>query len=181
MSEMKTLFAVGAEFRSAAHLYQAAEKVRDQGYKKWDVHSPFPIHGMDKAMGLGNSRVSVIVLICGAIGLAIAFALQTWSSVMDYPLIVQGKPYFSLPAFIPIMFEFTILLSAFGAFFGMLFMIGLPRLHHPNFNWDRFSKKANDDGFFLIIEAKDSQFAEEKVTKLLEAIGGQHITTIDDE
>ena len=114
MSENK-VFAIGAEFKSAAALFKAAEKIRDEGYKRWDVYSPFPIHGMDKAMGLGNSWVSTIVLAAGCTGLVVAFTLQAWTSAVHYPLIVQGKPYLSLPAFVPIMFELTVLFSAFGA------------------------------------------------------------------
>ncbi len=179
MSE-NNIYAVGAEFKSPAELYRAAEKIRDEGYKKWDVHSPFPIHGMDKAMGLGNSWVSIIVLVGGCTGLFIAFVLQTWTSVVHYPLITAGKPYFSLPAFVPIMFEFTILLGAFGAVFGMLGLNGLPRHHHPIFNWDRFAK-VTDDGFFAVIEAVDPKFDEIKSKILLEKIGGMNVTTIQDD
>jgi hypothetical protein len=173
-------YGIGAEFQSAAALYKAAEKIRDKGYKKWDVHSPFPIHGMDKAMGLGNSWVSGIVLACGLTGLTVAFTLQVWTSVFHYPLIVQGKPYFSLPAFVPIMFELTVLFSAFGALFGMLGVNGLPRPHHPVFNWDRFAK-ATDDGFFAVIEAADPLFSEAGTRKFLEQIGGKNVTMIGED
>lgn len=179
MSENK-IYAVGAEFKSAAALYKAAEKIRDEGYKKWDVHSPFPIHGMDKAMGLGNSWVSIIVLVGGCTGLSIAFVLQAWTSAVDYPLITGGKPYLSLPAFVPIMFEFTILLSAFGAVLGMLGLNRLPRHHHPVFNWDRFAK-VTDDSFFAVIEAEDPQFDESQSRALLEKIGGTNVTVIQDD
>jgi hypothetical protein len=177
----KTVYGVGAEFASASSLYQAAEKLRDKGFKRWDVHSPYPIHGMDKAMGLGNSWVSAIVLVCGMTGLAVAFTLQVWTTVFHYPLIVQGKPYMSLPAFVPIMFELTVLFSAFGALFGMLFVNGLPKLYHPVFNWDRFAAKATDDGFFAIIEARDPLFSEAQTKKFLEQIGGRNVTVIYDE
>ena len=179
MSE-NNIYAIGAEFKNPADLYKAAEKIRDEGYKNWDVHSPFPIHGMDKAMGLGNSWVSIIVLVGGCAGLFIAFVLQAWTSAVHYPLITQGKPFLSLPAFVPIMFEFTILLSAFGAVFGMLGLNRLPRHHHPIFNWDRFSK-VTDDGFFAVIEAVDPKFDEARCKILLERVGGMHVTVIQDD
>jgi hypothetical protein len=179
MSKNK-IYAIGAEFKSPADLYKAAEKIRDEGYKKWDVHSPFPIHGMDKAMGLGNSWVSAIVLAAGCTGLAVAFTLQVWTSVVDYPLITQGKPYLSLPAFVPIMFELTILFGAFGAVLGMLGLNRLPKLHHPVFNWDLFSK-VTDDGFFAVIEAVDPKFDEIKSKILLERIGGTNVTVIQED
>ena len=111
------LFAMGAEVPSATALYQAAEKVRDAGYSRWDVYSPFPIHGMDHAMGLKKSWLSALVFIAGITGLTFAAALQFYPSSIEYPLVVAGKPtnFFTVPAFFPIMFELTILLSAFTA------------------------------------------------------------------
>jgi len=172
------LYAVGAEFASAADVYHAAEKCRDKGFLRWDVHSPFPIHGLNAAMGVGKSWVSAISLAGAATGLTTAVLLQTIPSVFLYPLVVQGKPFFSLPAFVPIMFELTILLTAFGTVGGMLLFNLLPRLNHPVFNWEYFNRKCNDDGFFIIIEASDPRFEESATSAFLEEIGGKHVTFI---
>ena len=180
------VYGIVGEFDTAAGLYHAAEVVRDRGFRRWDVHSPFPIHGMDHAMGLGKSVVSYIVMCGGLCGFTTAVLLTFIPSTITYPLIVQGKPtalgqggFFTVPAFFPIMFELTVLFSAFAAVFGMLFMNRLPRWHHPLFNWDRFAK-ATDDGFFISIEATDPRFTERDVRELLEGVGAQNITLIYD-
>ena len=187
MSDMTTVeqpqtFGIAAEFPSAAALYHAAEKCRDQGFKKWDVHSPFPIHGMDDAMGLGNSKVSLIALIAACTGTVLAVMLEFIPSLWLYPIIVHGKPlnFFTVPAFFPIMFELTVLFSAFAAFFAWQIMNGLPRWNHPMFNWERF-KRATNDGFFLAIEARDPRFTEIEARELLERSGGQHITIVHED
>jgi hypothetical protein len=178
MSNAKSeLYALGACFDGAASLYHAAEKVRDKGFKNWDVHTPFPVHGMDDAMGLGRSRVSTVSLIGGATGLTIAYLMIWWTSLIDFPLIAHGKPYFSLEPSVPIFFELTVLCTAFFTLFGMLIFNRLPRLNHPVFNWDTF-KRVSTDGFFLVIEATDAQFNEEKTRRFLEEIGGKNISPI---
>jgi sterol desaturase/sphingolipid hydroxylase (fatty acid hydroxylase superfamily) len=170
---------IGAEFLTAAAVFHAAEQVRDRGFRRWDVYSPFPIHGMDKAMGVGKSWVSAVSLLGAATGLITAVLLEAMTSVYFYPIVVQGKPFFSLPAFVPVMFELTILLTAFGTVFGMLLFNLLPRYHHPVFNWDYFEKKATDDGFFIVIEASDPRAASLDATeRFLAEIGGIHITRI---
>jgi hypothetical protein len=172
---------MGAEFSSATALYHAAEKIRDKGFKKWDVHSPFPIHGMDAAMGMGKSWLSAVVLCGGVTGLATALLLEFWPSWIDYPLIVHGKPFnwATVPAFFPIMFELTVLCSAFTCVFALMVFTQLPKWYHPIFNWDRFAK-VTDNGFFLVIEARDPQFSETKTRELLEEIGGTHVTLVHD-
>jgi hypothetical protein len=176
------VYAMAAEYPSAAALYEAAKRVRDAGFKRWDVYSPFPIHGMDEAMGLGKSWLSAVVLIGGITGLLTAVTLEFGPSWFIYPVIVHGKPYDwrTVPAFFPIMFELTILISAFFAFFAWQIMNGLPRWYHPLFNWDRFSRVSND-GFFLAIEARDPRFTEIEARELLESTGGQHITIIHED
>jgi len=173
------LFGMAAEVPSASALYHAAEKVRDAGYTRWDVYSPFPIHGMDHAMGVKKSWLSELVFIGGLSGLTIAALLTFYPSTIEYPLIVAGKPvnFFTVPAFFPIMFELTVLLSAFTATFGMLALNGLPRWNHPIFNWDRFDR-VSDDGFFLAIEATDPKFNEEATRAMLEGLGAKHITLV---
>ena len=178
-AEAPQTFGIAAEFPSAAALYHAAEKCRDQGFKKWDVHSPFPIHGMDEAMGLGNSKVSLIALVAACTGTVLAVMLEFIPSVWLYPLIVHGKPlnFFTVPAFFPVIFEFTVLCCAFGCLFGMLALNRLPRWNHPLFNWEHFGR-FSDDGFFLSIEADDPKFQENRTREFLEGIGAKNITLI---
>src|SRR5467141_4951305 len=163
------VYAIAAEYSSASELYEAAKRVRDAGFKRWDVFSPFPIHGMDDAMGLGKSWLSAVVLAGGLSGLTTALILTFGPSWILYPLVVHGKPYDwrTVPAFFPIMFELTILFSAFAAFFAVLIMNGLPRPNHPIFNLDRFSRATNA-GFFLVIEARDPRFTELEAQEILE-------------
>lgn len=182
----KLLHAVGAEFDSAAAIYKAAEKVRDAGYIVWDCHSPFPIHGMDKAMGMKKSWLSAFVFACGVVGFITGLLLVAVTSFGIYPTNVNGKPnewwpgLGALQFFFPVMYELTILFSAFGATFGMILRNGLPRLHHPLFSWSRFAK-VSDDKFFIVIEKRDPQFSETKTRALLEEIGGKHVTNIYDQ
>ncbi len=181
MTHSRKVYGLGAEFESAAALMAAAEKIRDTGFSHWDVHTPFPIHGMDKAMGLGKSKLSAVVFVGGLMGLLTGVGLVTIPSLYIYPMIVHGKPYTwaTLPAFFPIIFELTVLFSAFTAVATMLALNQLPRFHHPVFNWDRFTK-FTDDGFMMVIEAKDAKFSESRTKALLEEIGGKNVTLIHD-
>jgi hypothetical protein len=179
---LKRVYGYLAEFKSAKALYEAAEQVRDAGYKRWDVHSPFPIHGMDNAMGLKKSILSLFVLIGGATGTATAFALQYGTQVLLYPTVVQNKPanLFTIPAFFPVMFELTILFAAFSSFFGVFIINQLPRLNHPLFTSEQF-KRFSDDAFFVCIEARDPRFSKEETKAFLERIGGNNIELVEDE
>lgn len=169
-----------AAYKGPAELIHVAEKLRDAGYKDFDCHSPFPIHGMDEAMGEDRSPLGFVVGIMGFIGAGAALLLQWWTSAVDYPLIISGKPYFSLPAFIPVTFELTILLAAFGAVFGMFYLNRLPRLYHPVFSSSRFSK-VSDDAFYVSILASDPQFDPEKTENLLEEAGGYDLEILEEE
>ena len=181
MADYERVYGIAAEFVNAAELYHAAEKVRDAGFKRWDVHSPFPIHGMDKAMGLGKSWLSAPILCGGLAGTLTAIALEFLPSSFFYPLIVHGKPtdLMTVPAFFPIIFELTVLLTAFTTVFFLCLFTGLPKWHHPIFNWDRF-ERATDNGFFLVIEARDPKFSESVTREFIENIGGSHITVVHD-
>ena len=176
------VFAMAAEFDSARDVYQAAKKVREAGFKRWDVYSPFPIHGMDDAMGMKRSILARFVFVGGLIGFTTAVFLQFVPSSFLYPLVVAGKPtdITTVPAFFPIIFELTILLSAFTAVFGMLILNGLPRWNHPLFNWERF-KKVTDDKFYVAIESRDPQFSERATREFLEKLGGKNLAVIHED
>jgi hypothetical protein len=177
-SETKQLYGTGAQFGSARELYEAAQKVRDAGYKRWDVHSPFPIHGMDDAMGLGRSKVSFFSLCGGILGCLTAFVLVYYTSGIEYRLVVQGKPHFAFEPTFPVFFELTILFTAFFTVGSMFALNLMPRFNHPVFEWDRF-EKVTDDGFFIVIEATDPLYHETSTAEFLEKLGGKHITRIE--
>jgi len=171
-----------AEFDTPAVLVRAAEALRDAGYKQFDTHSPFPIHGMDAAMGLGDSKLGWIVFPIGLLGTTIGFSMIHWMNNIDYPLIIGGKPasVASLPSMIPVMFELTILLSAFAAVFGMLHLNRLPRHHHPIFNSERFSSFSNDK-FFISVEATDAKWNEGAIRALLAPLHPTHVELVFDD
>jgi hypothetical protein len=173
-------FAYVAEFASAADLYHAAEKVRDAGFKKWDVHTPFPVHGMDHATGAKKSWLSAIVLGGGLTGFLLALFLQFFTQVNLYPTVVQGKPtnLNTVPAFFPVTFELTILLAAFAALFGLLIVLLLPRWNHPLFESKLFTK-FSDEGFVMVIESKDPKFRTDKTREFLESIGARNIELVE--
>jgi len=179
MSDRKPSYFL-AEFDSPANVLHAAEKLRDAGYKTFDTHTPFPIHGMDAAMGLPDSKLGFIVFVGGLTGLTAGFTMMWWMNGVDYPLIIGGKPPFSIPSMIPIMFELTVLLSAFAAVFGMFHLNRIPRHHHPLFNSDRF-QRVTDDKFFVSVDASDPRFDLEKTKKLLASAHASHLEAIYDD
>ena len=174
------LYAVAAEFANPTELYHAAEKVRDQGFKWWDCYTPYYIHGLDRAMGQRKSFVPFFTLIGGLTGLVGGFLLVIITSVWVYPIDTQGKPYFSLPAFVPILDLLTIILSAIMSIMGMTTLSLLPRLHHPLWEWPLFNRATNDK-FFVVIEANDPKFSEKTTTEFLRQLGGTNLTFIGDE
>ena len=178
-AENRQIYGVLAEFRNPKELVDAASSVKKSGYQDFDTYAPFPIHGMEKAMGLKKSPLGWIVLGGALTGMIGALALMIWVMGYEYPMNISGKPYINFPIYIPITFELTVLLAAFAATFGMLALNKLPRLHNPLFNVERFSK-ASDDGFFVHIEASDDLFAEEKVKKLFQDNGATHIEIVYD-
>jgi hypothetical protein len=169
-----------AEFDSPAAILSAAETVRDAGYRRWDVFTPFPIHGLDRVMGYGNSLVGWFALLFGAGAFVGTMGLIWYCNAFDYPIIVGGKPMFSPPmSFVP-SYILMILGGAVGAFVGMIAMNQLPRWHHPLFGKKRFELVSRDK-FFLVIGANDPKFTEAGTRELLEQAGGAHIETVEDE
>ena len=175
----KNLYAIGAEFDGPKSLYAAAEKIRDRGFKGWDCYTPYYIHGLDKAMGQRKSFVNLFTIGGGLTGLVGGFLLVTITSVYVYPMDTQGKPYFSLPGFVPILDLLMIILSAAISIVGMTVLSGLPRLHHPLWEWDAFNR-ATHDKFFIVIETNDPRFNEKASIELLQEVGGTNLTYIGD-
>jgi hypothetical protein len=164
------LYGYLAEFETVSALVAACEQVRDEGFTRWDAHTPFPVHGLDAAMGLRSTKLPWLVFGAGASGAGLGLLMQWWMNAVDYPLNISGKPLFSIPANIPITFEVTILLSALTAFVGMLALNGLPQYYHPVFRSDRF-RRVTDDRFFISIEARDPRCRGEETERWLAALG----------
>lgn len=178
-SDDNDVYGVLAEYKDPGVLLHAAESIHQAGYKKFDTHSPFPIHGMDKAMGMGNSKVGYITVIGSITGLALATWLQWWTGQIDYPINISGKPFFAVEPSVPVMFELTILFSAFAAVAGMLALNGLPRPYNPLFYSENFTR-ATDDAFFVFVAAEDDNFNMEKTSALLKELGAMNIEVIKD-
>jgi len=159
-----------AQYAGPAELLTAARKVAAAGYRHFDCHSPFPIHGLDDAMQLKRSPLGYLVGIAAFTGAALALLLQGWTSAIDYPLIISGKPFFSYQAFMPVTFGLAVLLGAFTAVLGMLALIKLPQFYHMVFHSDRFAQ-VTTDGFFISIEATDPLFESERTHALLQETG----------
>jgi hypothetical protein len=170
-------YGVLAEFASPKDLYHACERVRDAGYTRWDAHTPFPVHGLDHAMGLGRSRLPYVTLffgLCGAIG---GFALQVWANGIAYPIVISGKPYFNWQPYIPITFELGVLLAAISTVVGMLAFNELPMLFHPLFGSSAF-ERVTDDGFFISIESWDPKFDLTATERFLSSIGASRVERV---
>jgi Ni/Fe-hydrogenase subunit HybB-like protein len=179
-----------AEYKDVAALRTAAAAVRDAGYRKWDCCTPFPVHGLDRAMGIRATVLPWLVLGAGLAGCGAAVFLQWYVNsphtasaaagiFSGYPLVFSGKPYWSLPAHIPIIFELTVLGAALAAFFGLWALARLPRLYYPAFNRRRF-RKATDDGLLLIVEAADEKFDPVRTAELLRAAGCVAVERIEE-
>ena len=171
-------YGILAQFATPADLYHACERVRDEGFTRWDAHSPFPVHGLDRAMGLRRSPLPWIVLVMGLTGAALGFVLQWWVHGSAYPLVISGKPYFSWPAFIPITFEVAILFAALGAVLGMLGLNRLPMHYHPLFRSKVF-ERVTDDAFFISIESWDPRFDASATRTLLESAGARGVELLE--
>ncbi len=168
-----------AMFETPAQVMQAAEKVREAGYKFWDVHSPFPIHGIDRAMGVKRSKVPRVSLAGGITGFCTGMSMIWYMNGFDYTLTVGGKPFFSPLFAFPISYELTILFTAFATLIGMFVMNGLPMHYHPLLKYPNVDRATNDL-FYIVIEARDPRFDQQATRELLVAVGGQAITELED-
>jgi len=171
------IYGLLAEFETPTELVHAARTAYNAGYRKMDAYSPFPIEELSEAIGYGYSRMPLVVLVGGLIGLTTSLLLQYWISALSYPINVGGRPLASWPAFIVVTFELTVLGAAIFGTFGMLAMNGLPMPYHPVFNVKRFAF-ATKDRFFLCIEATDPQFHRENTQRFLESLNPREIAEV---
>lgn len=177
--EERHLAGMLAEFDNVDSVMKAARTVRDAGFKRWDVHSPFPMHGIDNAMGIRPTILPWLVLGAGLTGLIVGAVLIWYTNGFEYPFYSSGKPILSVPTWVPIMFELTILFSALTAVFGMIGLNALPQLYNPLFKIDRF-RRATSDRFFVVIDATDPRFDEEQVTQLFKGLNPTAIERVED-
>jgi hypothetical protein len=178
----KSIYGVVAEFDSPEALIEAGHQVHHKhGYKKLDALTPFPIHGIDDAIGVPPSILGYIVFCCGVVGFTAATLLIWYTNTIDtvnipvlappgYRLVIGGKPLFAVEFSVPIMFELTVLLSAFGAVFGMFALNKLPQFYHPTMNYDRFGVVTNDR-YLLVVESSDPKFEVTETQRLLGSLG----------
>ena len=173
-------YGIIAEFETPAAILAAAKQVRDAGYRRWDIFTPFPSHGIDKVMGLKNSLVGWFSLAMGGGAFLSGMGLLWFTNAFDYPLIVGGKPMYSVPmSFVP-SYILMVMGGAIGALVGMLALNQLPRLHHPLLKNPRFELVSRDK-FMLVIGANDDHFSAVETRKLLESIGGTHIELVEED
>jgi len=177
LEEVSTVYGMMAEFETPGQLVAAARKVREAGYKKFDAFSPLPLHELDDAMDLHDNRVGWFTLAGGLTGCSVGFGLASWVSALAYPLNIGGRPLISIPMFIPVTFECTILFAGLTCAFSMLLMNGLPAPYHPVFNWDRFAT-ASRYKFFLCIEAKDKKYDPRETKDFLASLGAEEVAEV---
>lgn len=178
-TDNKTIYGVVAEFDLPQTLVAAGRKVHhDHGYTKLDALSPFPVHGIDDAIGVPRSILGYLVFICGSIGFLGAISLIYYAGAISYKLVIGGKPLFAFEPSIPIMFECTVLLGAFCAVFGMFALNKLPQFYHPTMNYAGFPGVTNDR-FLLVIEATDPKFDIVDTQRLLESLGAKKTEVVE--
>ena len=178
-AEGKGTYGILIEFEEPERLVEACRRVRDQGFERWDAFSPFPIHGMDRAMGIRGTRLPLLIFAGGLAGLATALLMQWWMNAIDYPFLISGKPLFGLPANIPITFELTVLFAALTTVIGMWWRNGMPCLYHPVFKSERF-RRVTADRFFIVLEASDKEFELQGTQDFAESLGGIHIERLEE-
>jgi hypothetical protein len=167
-----------ATFDDPNGLVAAAQRAHEHGYRRMDAYTPYPVEGLDRAVGDRGNHLPLVTLIGGIVGGGGAYLLQYWTSVVAYPLNVGGRPLHSWPSFIPVAFEATILFAAISAVVGLIVANGLPRLYHPVFNVPGF-QRATRDGFFLCIEAADPKFDHEETRRFLESLGPREVGEVE--
>ena len=175
--ENHDVYGLMAEFDGPAHLIEATQSAYDHGFRLMETYTPFPVEGLDLALGYYRNKVPRTVFAGAMLGGLGGFLLQCWSAMWYYPHSIAGKPLYSWPAFIPITFEMTVLGGAFAAVFGMLYFNGLPRLYHPVFNVPEFVQASNDR-FFLCIQSRDPLFDPKETLSFLESRGPRVISVV---
>ncbi len=171
-------FGLMAEFETEESFVQAARKVREEGYRKLDAYSPYPIEEILDILHLHHNALPAIVLTGGILGGLGGFGMQWFASVIHYPWNIGGRPFFSWPSFLPVAYETTILCAAFGAVIGLIALNGFPMPYHPVFNVPSF-ERASNDRFFICIESADPKFSLESTQKFLEGLKPVSVSKVE--
>jgi Protein of unknown function (DUF3341) len=172
------IYGLMAEFDNPTGAVAAARRVHEEGYRRVDAFSPYPVEELSEAIGVNKTHMPLIVLLGGLIGGSLGYLMQFYIEVIDFPINVGGKPYHSWPAFIPITFECTVLGAALFAVFGMLALNGLPEPYHPVFNAPNFAL-ASRDRFFVLVESRDPMFDRERTAEFLRSLGPLEVTDVE--
>lgn len=167
-----------AEFDDDQQLVKAGRAAREFGYSHLDAYTPFPVHGIDDAIGIPRSKLGWIVAVGGILGVSTAVGLVWYTGAISYPLVIGGKPLFAVEFAVPPMFELTVLFSAFAAVFGMFALNKLPQYYHPVFNFSNY-EKVTDDAFLLAIEASDPLFDPDESAKLMQSMGAKKTELVE--
>jgi hypothetical protein len=188
-----SVFGAIAEFDDGPELVEAGRQVRAAGYTKLDALTPFPVHGIDDAIGVPKSKLGYFVICIAFCGTTAAILLMWYTGAFlghipgcdlvgmcSYPLVIGGKPLFDITFGIPIMFELSILFSAFASVLGMFALNGLPQMYHPTSNYSRIAG-ATDDKFLLVVEATDPKFRASETVDLLKSLGGSNVEIVEDK
>ena len=176
---MKKSYGIIAAFETTPAIYHACEQVRDAGFKQWDAITPFPVHGLDAAMGIRRSKVPRISICGGIVGFCTGMSMIFWTGGVDYKLIVGGKPLFSPMFAFPVSYELTILFTAFATIIGMFVLNGLPMHYHPVQKAPNLTRLL-DDRFHIVIEANDPKYNAATTRAFLEQIGGTDIAELEE-
>lgn len=158
-------------------LLEAARRVRDAGWEHWDCHTPYPVHGLDQAMGLKTSQIPILTIVAGFVGVALALLMQWWMSAVDYPVRIGGKPLFSWPAFVPITFEIFVLMAGLATFGAVIVFGRLGRWHSPLHD-SGVMGEVTTTRFGLVLSSEDSRYTEASARALLAQTGCQDIRTL---
>ena len=178
MDDDRKIYGLIAEFEKPEELLAAIRKVREFGYRRIDAYAPYPLEGLSEALGLAPSPIPFIVLGGALSGAFAGFLMQTYATVIAYPLNIGGRPLFSWPAYIPITFELMILLGAFAAVLSIFVLNGLPQPYHPVFNVPEF-RRATIDRFYLSIEQRDRNFDLQSTRALLQSLGPTSVSEVE--
>ena len=178
METKHPLYGLMAEFDNPTDLVAAARRTYEEGYRKINGYSPFPIEELSEAIGFTHTKLPLIVLLGGIVGCVGGYLMQYYLEAIEYPLNVGGRPFHSWPSFIPITFETTVLCAALAAVFGMLALNNLPQPYHPVFNVPSFALATNDK-FFLAIESKDPKFNYDTTKLFLQSLGPREVFDVE--
>lgn len=176
----RNLYGLVARFDHQEDLVQAVDRAYQEGFRKFDAYTPYPVEELSRAMRLKPSLLPYVMLAGGVVGGVGGFLMQSFATVIDYPLNIGGRPFFSWPAYIPITFEMTILMAALGGILGLFVFTRLPQPYHPVFNFEDFLQHGSQDGFYLGIEASDPQFDLERTRRFLQGLGPVQVAEIEE-